>query len=231
MNCKHVRENLVNSLAAGEPVPSGELALHIRTCAGCRSFYETESNLSRSIDSGLRSMVNQDIPASLLPNFRARLSQHVEPRRSWIPAWSIAAGVVGVAAVAVLSFTLSRPRQPLVTQPSFPLKSTAAAIQNGNPPPPLPPGRKFDAVPTTATHRQVRSSSPVPNGAPASSEVIVLAEERKAFFKFAAEIPRETDVAVAFTRPPATLPDVPIEIAVLRIEEMKLKPLEPEPNN
>lgn len=231
MNCKRVRENLVNSLAAGESVPSGELALHIRSCAGCCSFYETESNLLRSIDSGLQSVVNQDIPASLLPSFRVRLSQHVEPRRSWIPTWSIAAGIVGVAAVAVLSFTLSRPRQPLEPQPRFPLKASAAAIENSNPTPKVPPGRKLDAMPLTATYRRITSSSPVPDGTPASSEVIVLAEEREAFLKFAAEVPQKTDMALAFTRPPATLPDVPVEIAVLRIEEMKLKPLEPEPNN
>lgn len=231
MNCKRVRENLVNSLAAGESVPSGELALHIRSCAGCRFFYETESNRLRSIDTGLQSMVNQDIPTSLLPSFRARLSQHVEPRRSWFPAWSIAAGVAGVAAVVVLSFTLSRPRQLLESHPSFPLKSSAAAIQNSNPPPALPTGRKFDAVPSTATHRRIRSSSPVPDGAPASSEVIVLAEEGRAWAEFVAKIPQNKTVALALTRPAATLPDPPIEIALLRIEQMELKPLEPEPNN
>ncbi len=229
MNCKRVRENLVNSLAAGETVPSGELALHIRSCTGCRSFYETESNLLRSIDAGLQSMVNQDIPASLLPSSRARLSQHLEPRRSWIPAWGIAAGVVGVAAVSVLSFTLSRPRQPLEPQPSFPLKSSAAAIQNSNPPP--TPGRRFDAVPSTATRRRIRSSSPVPDGSPASSEVIVLAEERVAFFKFAAEVPQETDVALALSRPAPATPGLSVEIALLRIDEMVVKPLQSTPDN
>ena len=231
MNCKHVRENLVNSLAAGESVPSGELALHIHSCAGCRSFYETEARLLRCIESGLQSVVNQETPASLLPNSRARLLQQVEPRRRWIPVWSIAAGVVTVVAVAVLSFTLSRPRQPLESQPGFPLNSSAVAIPNSNSTPALPPGRRFDALPSIETHRRNRSSSSIPDGTPASPEVIVLAEERRAFSEFVGKIPQDRTMALALTRPAPALPDFPIEIALLRIEQMELKPLEPEPSN
>jgi hypothetical protein len=231
MKCDRVRENLVNSLAAGQSVPFGELALHVRSCAGCRSFYEAESNLLRSIDSSLQSMVNQDIPASLLPGFRTRLSQQPALRRAWVPAWGIASAALAVATVAVLTFTLSRPRQPLESHPSFPLNSSAATTQTSNPAPALPPGRKFEAVPSVSAHRRIESSNPVPDGVPASSEVIVLAEERRAFAKFVARIPQDRAVALALTRPAPTLPEVPIEIALLRIEQMELKPLELEPSN
>ena len=231
MNCERIRENLVNSLAAGESAPSGGLALHIRSCDGCRSFYENQANLLRSVDAGVRAMVNQEMPVSMLPGFRARLSQQAEPRRSWIPAWGIVSAVVAVAAVAVLTFALSRPRQPLEPHPSLPLNSSAAAVQNNNPLPALPPGRKFDAVTSISTRRRIKSPSPAPDGAAASPEVIVLAEERRAFSEFVAKIPQNRTIALALTRPAPTLPDAPVEIALLRIEQMELKPLEPGPNN
>ena len=231
MNCKRVRENLVNSLAAGESALPSEITLHLRTCAGCRSVYEVESNLLRSIDSGLQSIVNRDLPASLLPGYRARLLQQSEPRRSWFPVWGIASAALAVATAAVLTFTLSRPRQPVESHPSFPLNSSAAATQNSNPTPVLPPNPKFDAMPSTSTHRRIKSPILAHDGVAASQEVIVLAEERRAFAKFVAKIPQERAVALALTRPAPALPEAPTEIALLRIEEMELKPLEPEPSN
>jgi hypothetical protein len=54
-------------------------------------------------------------------------------------------------------------------------------------------------------------------------------EERQAFARFVAELPDEREVALALTRPASALEDVPVEIALLQIESLELKPLEGTP--
>jgi hypothetical protein len=57
--------------------------------------------------------------------------------------------------------------------------------------------------------------------------VIVLAEEGEAFVRFVARIPVDPQRAVALTRPAPLQQDLPVEIAILQIEKLKVKLLEP----
>src|SRR3974377_1536662 len=102
MTCQRIRENLMDSRGAVESALSGEIALHVRSCDGCSSFYENQTNLLRSIDAGVRTMVNQEVPPSLLSDLRARLSEPAS-RRAWISAWNLAAAM---AAAAVLTLSV-----------------------------------------------------------------------------------------------------------------------------
>jgi len=81
-----------------------------------------------------------------------------------------------------------------------------------------------------ASHTRTKKSatSAVLSPAPAEPvpEVIVLAEERQAFAKLVAELPKEKEVALALTRPAPAVPDVPVEIALLMIGIVEVKPLE-----
>jgi hypothetical protein len=95
----------------------------------------------------------------------------------------------------------------------------------------LPPGQKVEVAPSISVHKQMKPSSPARAAIYATSEVIVLAEEREAFLRFAAEVPQERDVALALTRPSRTPPGLPVEIALLRIDEMVVKPLQSTPDN
>jgi hypothetical protein len=66
----------------------------------------------------------------------------------------------------------------------------------------------------------------VPEDGEAKLEVLVLAEERAAFARFVSDLPEERDVAVALTRQEADGNDKTVEIALLRIDELDVKPLE-----
>ena len=58
-------------------------------------------------------------------------------------------------------------------------------------------------------------------------EVIVLAEEREAFGRFVAKVPENPQKAVALTHAAAVQQDLPVEIALLQIERLKVDLLEP----
>jgi hypothetical protein len=59
-----------------------------------------------------------------------------------------------------------------------------------------------------------------------TAEVMVLAEERAAFVRFVTDLPEEREIAVAFTRPATEAKDEPVEIALLRIDDLEVTPLE-----
>ncbi len=75
--------------------------------------------------------------------------------------------------------------------------------------------------PRTSERHVATVSPPTPE-----PEVIVLAEEREAFAEFVAEVPQEPSVALALTRPSPESADEPLEIALLRIDGLEVKPLE-----
>jgi hypothetical protein len=107
MSCEGYQEKLVETLAAGEGALGGELAAHVRVCVACREFYEAQVHLFGAIDSGVRAMVSEEIPPSLLPGVRARVEE-VPIAHTWLP-WLMPAAVVVIVAVLMLS-TLVRHR-------------------------------------------------------------------------------------------------------------------------
>lgn len=228
MNCERARENLVNNLAAGESAPSGELALHIRSCDGCRSFYENETKLLVSIDAGVQSMANQEMPPSLLPGLRARLSEQPSSGRAWLPTWGFA---TAVAAVAVLIVTFGHLGRRPQAQPNLSTNSISAPARVSDPAPTEQLVPESNATWSPVTHHRANPAILAPVSIEASSEVIVLTEEREAFARFVAEIPQRQEVAVALTKPALAQPDLPVEIALVRIDQMELKPLEQTPDN
>lgn len=218
MNCKYHQEKIVELLAAGEDLPTAEVAAHQNSCISCTEFYATQQKLFHSVDAGLRFLVDQPVPPSLLPAVRARLDDIPVARRAWIPRWP----AVVVAAVAILALTVSYALRRPANHPSAPENTLIASgsVDNPQPAAQLPNVRaKLSPMP--------RRRPAVPgNSATATSEVIVLAEERQAFARFVAEVPEERDVAVALTRPAPSEADDPVEIALLQIDGLDVKPLE-----
>jgi hypothetical protein len=100
MPCENYREALIEA-AATDSAPSRELRLHLDACASCRGAFREERQLFAAIDSGLRVTANAEVPASLLPRFRARLNQRHVPQRSWLPAGAAMAAAVALVAVVV----------------------------------------------------------------------------------------------------------------------------------
>jgi hypothetical protein len=225
MNCKQCQENIVKSLAVSAELLPGKVAAHRQTCPACREFYIQQASLFRSIGAGLQVMANQAIPPSLVPGLRVRLDQQPLARRAWIPSWSFAA----VAAVAVLAVGVTYVRRAPERHPNFPEIEAMVSATVGNPVPAVQSPRKTVDPAPRRTYKRPKPVASLPVPSEAASEVIVLAEERRAFVKFVAELPEERDVALALTRPASPATDAPVEIALLQIESLEVKPLEETP--
>ncbi|MGB7845299.1 MAG: hypothetical protein WBL63_06765 [Candidatus Acidiferrum sp.] len=226
MNCQQCQERILESLAVSTDAFPSEVAAHRQACPVCREFYDQQASLFRSIDTGLHAIANQVMPPSLAPGLRARLDKEQLPRRVWIPSWSFA---IIVAVVAVLAVSVGYIRRPRQIHRDTPEIASVAPRNAGNPVTALqPPPKSVIASPSRA-HNRTSSAASLPTPSEAAHEVIVLAEEREAFAKFVAELPEERDVALALTRPAPTAEDVPVEIALLQIESLEVKPMEETP--
>jgi hypothetical protein len=218
MSCEGYRDKLIATLASGESSLAGEVVVHLGTCAECKRFYEAQVQLFGGIDSGVRVMVNESVPASLLPRVRALVAEAGTPRRPWGFSWSLAA--VAVAVVLVLSVGLLR-RGPQ-NMSKLPGRSPAVA-QGGTGVTPVQP-QVFAAAPK---RRSTETKTPtVRRETVKTPEVLVLAEEHAAFVRFVTDLPEERDVAVAYTRPATEAKDEAVEIALLQIDELEVTPLE-----
>lgn len=219
MSCERYRDKLIAGLADGQTPLDGDVAMHLRGCQECKRFYEAQATLFEAIDSGVRSMVNETVPSSLLPRVRAGVVDVELPRRSWGIAWGFAA--VAGAAVLVIGISLLKQIPERITKSSVGPSVVEPAVHGL----------------TSATQSQVSAGGPrrhvrltraarVPKESANTPEVIVLAEERAAFARFVSDLPEEREVAVAFTRPAARPGDEAVEIALLQIDELEVKPLE-----
>jgi len=214
MSCEGYRDKLIVTLASGAGSLDGDVATHLGTCAACEKFYEAQVNLFGAIDSGLRAMVNEAVPASLLPRVRARVAEAGTPHGAWGFSWGFAA--VAVAAVLLISVGL--------------LKQSPDSRNKVNDRIPVVFQGARDAKEVTPEQPRVIAAGPKMVAAPSvrvtAPEVLVLAEERAAFEKFVKNLPEEREVAVAFTRPATDAKDEGVEIALLQIDELDVKPLE-----
>jgi hypothetical protein len=220
MNCRECQNKILESLAANEGVLPIEVVNHNRTCSGCRRFHETQARFFRAIDAGVQGMVNQATPVSLLPSVRVRLSQDVSARHGWLSGWRLIGFAAALVAVAGISYLTHKPHDPVDSREpaamtyeksadSLPLLQTPVKRANNL------PSRTKKSVTVRA-----RSEAPI--------EVIVSAEERRAFAQFLTQLPEEQDVAVALTRPAQDDPEQPVQIALLEIASLEVKPLESE---
>ncbi|MGH9675763.1 MAG: hypothetical protein ACRD36_01565, partial [Candidatus Acidiferrum sp.] len=82
MPCEHYKDALTETAVIGAE-PQGEFRAHLAVCAPCRAAFAAEQSLFYSIDIGLHANANADVPATLLPRVRARLSEESSPDRSW----------------------------------------------------------------------------------------------------------------------------------------------------
>src|SRR5258708_8469628 len=176
MNCERYKEKMVEALASGESSPARDIAIHLRTCEECKRFYEAQVNLFGAIDSGVRAMANDTVPASLLPRVRARIEEVRAPRLVWRPAW----GVVAIAAmILVVSLGFVR-RSGSLRDTGLTKAPTAVAIRTETVPFMAMPRKAASAAvnprrrPGNKTEMRIDRSREVP-------EAIALAEQRKAF--------------------------------------------------
>jgi RNA polymerase sigma-70 factor (ECF subfamily) len=216
MKCEGYRDKLIAALASGESSPADDVAAHLRTCAECKKFYEAHVHLFGAIDSGVRAMVNEAVPASLLSEVRERMEEVQAARANWKLSWSVAGLAAAVVLVAVGFMARRGPRPTAV-----PLETVASA---------RPTSEKITRVlaPEKAVHPVVRWSHRTrgepfsnPESVTSSPEVLVPAEERAGYEQYIRTI-RVGNKALAKD---ANFTD-PIEIAPQEIAQLQIKKLE-----
>jgi hypothetical protein len=226
MNCRQCQEKIVESLAAGATPHPPDVSVHRQVCPACCEFYEQQVSLFRSMEAGLQLMLNQEVPPSLVPSLRARLDQLPPAHRAWIPSWSLAVTVAAAAVLALsLGYSLYRQGSHLNSPDNGAIVSPNVVVRESGVEAPPESAAALPSRPRTRASAVVSS--------PATSEVapkvVIPAEERQAFATLVNELPKRRDVALALTQPALAAPDVSVDIALLQIEQMEVKPLEGTP--
>jgi hypothetical protein len=219
MNCRQCQEKILESLAASAGLLPQEVAAHQDSCAACHEFCASQRTLFQSVDAALRSIANHPVPPSLLPGLRAYLDEHPVSPRATFPGWSLAVAALVLLVVGIVySSRRSESRSNSWQSASIPSGGAAAVPEASVQPPRKSP---------SGLRSPKRKPTPLAKSSAETQEVMVLAEERRAFAKFVAEVPEETEVALALTHPAHAAADEPVEIALLQIDSLEVKPLEP----
>jgi predicted anti-sigma-YlaC factor YlaD len=221
MNCERYQETMSDTLASGESELNAEIAAHLRTCGECREFYEVQRRLLAAIDEGVRGMVNEPVPASLLPVACERMEEAPARRKAWQPGWPIAVAATLILAIGFAAMRHNWEQKDTLTEPAaVPAPDTFAVVVT---PDDSGGGQHVEQKKQVATGKAV-TPNPVPSAQ--TAEVIVLPDEREAFARFVSRLPEEREAAAGLARPAAQEEKERAEIALLQIKELEVDPLE-----
>ena len=218
MNCGRAQHEIVDAMASDESKLRGEVHQHVRECTACRAFLANQASLASAIDSYLLLVANEPAPPSLLPRVRGRLEQEAAPRQR-IFSWQFVA--FAAAAVLLIAIGLRTLRPHTITR----VPEAAAQIAPESPIVNLPISPRAEE-PAPQTYRVAAPARKASVAAHSSdTEVLVLPEEQQAFRRFVSHISQDQGSAKALL---AAAPDVnaPVEIALLTITNVEVKPLE-----
>lgn len=224
MNCTQYKDNLLDALAADETILPTDLLAHQQSCADCRAFHESQANLFRSMEAGLFAVANQPVPPSFLAGVRVRLGEQPAPHRSWFAGWHLAAVAATTVAALLVVLLWHRP----VARPGISLNRQVASQTVDNQLPPALAASNSAAISASPVHRGMNPVLSPAVVSEAEPEVLVLPEEREAFARFVARLPKEKNVALALAHPAPERVDAPVEIALLDLGNIEVKPLESE---
>jgi hypothetical protein len=220
MNCRRAQEKIADAIASRESGLCEDPDQHVGECAGCRAFMASQASLAAAIDSHLRLIAKEPVPPSLLPRVRARLEQETAPRQP-ILRWQFAA-----VATAVVLLVAAAIRMRDSDKPGSPAETTAKVAPGSphvNHPPTASPPINPPATKTPRVAAIRKASVSAHSSAP---EVLILPEEQQAFRRFVSEISKDQDAAKALVSAAPGNGDAPVEIALLTIENVEVKPLE-----
>ena len=225
MNCERYRDKFVDALASGESSLDRDVAMHLRVCTECKIFYEAQINLFGAIDSGVRAMVNETVPASLLPGVRALVAEVGEPSQMWGVSWAPVGAAL--AAAILLGVFLVRPKNtpvrvavvPVVESPTQKMGESGSARET--------------AVPVNGVRRVARESSrtvrregPARSVAPGeTSQVVVGHEEAQGLVMLAKNVSQHPELGQALLHPVALTEDQTPTPQAIKIEDLEVHPL------
>jgi hypothetical protein len=224
MPCEHYQDALVEAAASGSE-PQGELRAHLAACAACRIAFAQEQSLFSSMDEGLCSAANAEVPASLLPRVRARLADEPAPIRSWrFPALVLAG-----AAVMVMVFLIARTaRRSNIEQTPLNTTSNSTASSTATQ---LPQSQDLTATPSvtgnSVAHSQIAGTRiPARPGSPAARdsmpEVLVPPDQEVLLVSYGAQWRERKRLPLVAANFDATNLS-PLQIAPIQIAQLDVK--------
>ena len=224
MNCRQCQKRILDAFAAAEAAPPDVVVEHKQNCGACQAYYELQASFFGRLEEGIKVMANEEVPPSLVPRVKARLTRELPSASAWAP-WGMAAVAAAVLAAALGSPLLNRPKYHSVL--SERAKVAAHSIESPVVATREPPGAEKPSLgrqPKRASAPTSRQGAEVSEVMP---EVIVLPEERAAFARFVAEPPRNQELALSWTRAAPLNDEVTAEIVALKIEGLELESLDP----
>lgn len=225
MSCERYRDKLVEALASGESAFGGELAAHLRLCAECGKFHQAQVNLFGAIDSGMRTMVNEEVPASLLPRVRAQVAEAGMPRQSWRVYLLPVGAAFGVAILLGVFFMGSRNAPVRVAVAPEAKSPTQKVVEPGSAEEKI---ASIDGVRRTAAEnsRTVRREDPARTiGPDEPSQVVVGREEARGLVMLAKNVSQHPELGQALLHPVAPTEDQTPAPQALKIEDLQVLPL------
>jgi hypothetical protein len=220
MPCENYREALTEA-AAADSAPSRELRLHLDACASCRAAFAQERLLFSSIDSGLRSAANAEVPASLIPRVRTRLNEQRTANRPWVPVGATMAAVAAILMIVIVRGT-ERERPAKARPESF--AASNAPLANV---PVLP-----DVISRSASSSHAARRETIQRGQRASftrptldAEILVPAGQKEAVDALLAGLKEGTVQGSPLVADKIGLPLEDLQVLPLAILPIEIKPL------
>jgi hypothetical protein len=191
------QDALIEAALSGGALPAA-LQSHVESCSACRQVLIEDRALSAAIESGVREVINAQLPSAFLTHVRARLPEAPVQQCGWVLAWGVGFTVAASLLVIGVGLSLGGHKENAhvvsVDPPALSAKQEKHAIL----PVPAPALRH----PRSDRKRLTKSSTQ--RGDP---EVLVPPDEREAFERFVADLNADRSVALALVSPLAERPD------------------------
>ena len=221
MSCRAIREKLNEALAAGEAEPLNRGAVsHLQACGDCRHYYSAQSRLFGAIDSGVRRLVEDIAPPSLVPGVRERLAAaEPQPNRAWVRALLPSAVALLVACGLLLLVSGYRQKaeetRTALVQPASNYSSVPDSEQSAS--------QEASAIVSNSHPTKSRRISRNPERpAPTQPPVILDPREIAAFAPMTKELAKNPDLGLSVLRRVPSTTNQPEAIEPLNIAELEI---------
>jgi hypothetical protein len=225
MSCERYRNKLVGALAGGESALGGELAAHLRVCVECAKFYEAQVHLFGAIDWGVRAMVNEAVPVSLLPRVRARVADAdvlIGVWRIYLKPLAAATAIALLLCVFLVRRENAPARMAVVPSVESPTPKMAESL----------PTREITAS-VNGVRRAMPGKPPIvhhPNSVRITEpgerlQVVVGREEAQGLVMLARNISQHPELGQALLQPAAMTEDLVPASQAIKIEDLAVLPL------
>jgi len=195
-----------------------EVQGHLAACASCRDSFSDEKALFDRIGAQVRSSVNAEMPASLLPRVRQRIAAAPAAEICRVPGLAYVAWGLAIGALA-LSFAVRTKVRSAKPEPSASGVSSPGPNEPGASEKESGSGQMLTAI----YKKERRAPQVISKAAP---EVLVSGEEQLGLRRYAASLRNTATDRTASAKSDAVLEIEPLEIAGMDLKGLSIDPLQ-----